>query len=58
MDRLRALVDYGFNLNLNLSLGEAHSLRFGAWLSVGDMCGALSALPDSANAGDVYAPLG
>lgn len=58
MDRLRALVDYGFNLNLNLSLGETHSLRFDTWLSVDEMCCALNALPDSANSGDVNARLG
>lgn len=54
MERLRALGDYKFNL----SLGEAHSLCFDAWLSAGDMCCALDALPDSANSGDVYARLG
>lgn len=51
IDRLAALGDYAFNY----SLGEEHALRTSPWLGPREMGAVLSALPDAANSGDVYA---
>lgn len=53
IERLAALGDYEFNL----SLGEDHRLRHDVWLSAAAIQAAVEALPDAANAGDVYARL-
>lgn len=49
--RLAALGDYVFNL----SLGEDHALLHAEWISSDDISAQISALPESANSGDVYA---
>ena len=38
-----------------LSLGEDHALRHDPWLSPGAMLAVIDALPDAANAGDIFA---
>ena len=52
-DRLAALGNYEYNL----SLGEDHVLRLGAWVSGRTMAAEIAALPHKANSGDVYARL-
>ncbi|MGR3513032.1 MAG: FkbM family methyltransferase [Paracoccaceae bacterium] len=51
LDRLAALGRYHFNY----SLGEDHALALGDWVSGDGLGAALSALPMSANSGDVFA---
>lgn len=51
VQRMEELGDYEFNL----SLGEDHILRHDAWISASAMCAEITALPDAANSGDVYA---
>ncbi|MEM7641817.1 MAG: FkbM family methyltransferase [Pseudomonadota bacterium] len=53
-DCLARLGDLG-SYEYNLSLGEDHALRHRTWLSPGAMAAELTALPDAANSGDVYA---
>lgn len=51
IDRLEQLGRYEFNL----SLGEDHRLRRDRWTHGSAMKGSVSALPEKANSGDVYA---
>lgn len=51
LDRLAALGPYHFNY----SLGEDHALALGDWVSAKALGAVLSALPMSANSGDVFA---
>ncbi len=51
LERMSSLGRYVFNL----SLGEDHRLRHPDWISESEMRAEISALPDSANSGDVYA---
>ncbi|MEJ6388789.1 FkbM family methyltransferase [Gymnodinialimonas ulvae] len=53
LDRLAALGHYRFNI----SLGEDHRLRHAEWMTHDATRAALSALPDAANSGDVFARL-
>lgn len=49
--RLCALGSYAFNL----SIGEDHALRHATWQSADAICAEIAAMPQSANAGDIYA---
>ena len=51
LDRLRELGEFKYNY----SLGEEHSLRHASWLNAENIAQELTALPDSANSGDVFA---
>ncbi|MGB7432521.1 MAG: FkbM family methyltransferase [Ahrensia sp.] len=53
LDRLGALGTYEFNV----SLGEAHVLRYDSWIDAKAMAATLEALPMAANSGDVFARL-
>lgn len=51
IDHVSKTRDYTFNF----SLGEDHRLQFENWVSAAEMKTALSALPASANSGDIFA---